>query len=509
MADEPRFLIGHDVGTGGTKSVLADPAGRLLASAFNPYPTSYPKPTWVEQESEDWWRAACAGTHEVLEKASVVPEEVAGMGFAGQMCGVVPVNASGTLTRMPIIWLDSRADEQARRMIRRFGGPGLMNIVAGAVPTGKDVVCEINWVEENEPEVYERTAKFLDVTGYLVLKATGKMVIDHTGAGGTGLLDGKTRQWSKLLARLVRVSLEKLPDVKGSTEIVGGLTKSAASEMGLRAGTPVIAGMADIPAAATGSGALGDGDAHIYLGTSSWLCLSVEKPENLGRYGIAAVASPDPAMMTMIGESETAGMCLEWFAENFATAEELACDNVFGLFDEAAARVEPGSRKLIFFPWLFGERSPVGDTTLRSSFANITLEHTRDHMLRAVYEGVAYNIRWLLDAAASKGFACDPLRAIGGGAKSDLWMQVIADVTGRKVEPVEEPGDAGGIGCALAVAVALGMFDDYKDIKEVVKVRQVFEPRLELFAMYDELYESFRAHYPALSKMGKRLNRTS
>ena len=506
MAQDKKLLIGHDVGTGGTKSVLTDSSGRLIASSFNPYETSYPRPTWVEQDPLDWWRAACTGTRDVLEKAGTPPEEVAGVGFAGQMCGVVPVDASGKLTRMPIIWLDSRADEQARRMIRRFGGTRLMNLVAGAVPTGKDVVCEINWVQENEPEVYEKTSKFLDVTGYLVFKATGKMVIDHTGAGGTGLLDGKKRQWSKFLARLARVSLDKLPDVKGCTEIVGGLTADAAGEMGLAPGTPVIAGMADIPAAATGSGALCEGDAHVYLGTSSWLCISVEKPDNLGRYGIAAVASPDPAMNIMIGESETAGLCLEWFADNFATPEEKAA-GVFASLDEAAAAIDPGSGRLIFFPWLFGERSPVGDTTVRSSFANLGLEHTRDHMLRSVYEGVAYNVRWLLDAAASKGFACDPLRAIGGGAKSDLWMQVMADVTGRRIEPVEEPQEAGGIGCALAVAVALGLFKDYKDIKEVVNVRRAFEPRLQYFKMYDELYDSFRAAYPALSKMGKKLNK--
>jgi len=506
MADDSRILIGHDVGTGGTKSVLADRDGRLLASSFNPYETSYPRPTWVEQDPLDWWRAACAGTRDILAKAGASPDDIAGIGFAGQMCGVVPVDASGELTRMPIIWLDSRADEQARRMIRHFGGTRMMNMIAGAVPTGKDVVCEINWLEENEPDVYEKTAKFLDVTGYLVLRATGRMVIDHTGAGGTGLLDAKKRQWSKLLARLTRISLDKLPEVKACTEIVGGLTEEAAQEMGLSAGTPVIAGMADIPAAATGSGALGEGDAHVYLGTSSWLCISVEKPENLGRYGIAAVASPDPDMNIMIGESETAGLCLEWFADNFATAEEKA-SGVFSSLDRAAARIDPGSGRLLFFPWLFGERSPVGDTTVRSCFANLGLEHTRDHMLRSVYEGVAYNVRWLLDAAASKGFPCDPLRAIGGGAKSDLWMQVMADVTGRRIEPVERPQEAGGIGCALAVAAALGYFESYKDIKEVVKVRRVFEPRLQHFKMYDELYDSFRAAYPALSRMGKKLNK--
>lgn len=505
-----RYLIGHDVGTGGAKSVLADTRGEMLACCFEPYPTSFPRPLWVEQDPEDWWRAVSKSTRCLLERAGVDSSEIAGIGFAGQMAGVVPVDADGEPSRPPIIWLDSRADAQAARMIRKLGGEWVMLRLAGALPTGKDVVCKIAWVMENEPEVYERTAKFLDVTGYLVLRATGRMVVDHTGAGATGILDNKTREWSKLLARLIGMRLEKMPEVVRSIDVAGGLAPDAAEAMGLPAGTPVIAGMADIPAAATGSGALRDGDAHIYLGTSSWLCISTTKPKNLGRNGIAAVASADPRMLIMIGESETAGACLQWFAERFARPEEVEKAGsemgIFAALDEAAAKVEPGAGKLLFMPWLFGERSPVPDTTVRGCFANLSLEHERDHMLRAIYEGVAYNLRWLVDAAAARGFRCEPLRAIGGGAKSDLWMQIMADVTGRRIEAVENPQEAGALGCALAVAVALGVYGEYGDIRKVVRVRKTFEPRRELAGLYGTLYESYRDLYPALSKASRSLN---
>jgi xylulokinase len=504
------YIIGHDVGTGGSKSVLADTDGKMLAHRFEPYPISYPKPLWVEQDPEDWWKAVTKSTRRLLDETGVSPSDVAGVGFAGQMAGVVPVDAAGDPSRPPIIWLDSRADEQAARMIRRLGGDWVMLRLAGALPTGKDVVCKIAWVKENEPDVYARTSRFLDVTGYLVLRATGKIIVDHTGAGATGMLDNKTRQWSRLLARLIGLELDKMPEVKSSIEVVGGLTPDAAGEMGLPTGTPVIAGMGDIPAAATGSGALEDGDAHIYLGTSSWLCLSVAKSKNLGRYGIAAVASPDPGMLIMIGESETAGACLKWFADRLARPDELAAAEgemgIFRIFDEAAARIEPGSGRLLFMPWLFGERSPVPDTTVRGCFANLSLEHGRDHMLRAVYEGVAYNLRWLIEAVDSKGWHCDPLRAIGGGAKSDLWMQIMADVTGRRIEAVEDPQEAGALGCALAVAVALGVYSDYKDIKKIVKVRRVFEPQAAPRPIYEKLYENYRTLYPALSKASRSLN---
>jgi len=509
MADQ--FVIGHDVGTGGCKSVISDTAGNMLASSFEPYEVSYPVPNWAEQDPEDWWRAVSAGTRRVIAQSGVGPGRVIGMGFAGQMIGVIPVDEGGRPLRPAIIWLDSRADVQAERMIKRLGGKRVMMLVAGALPSGKDVVCKLAWLKENEPEIYDDTRYFLDTTGYLVSRATGNMIIDHTGAGGTGILDNRKRDWSRLLARIAGLPLDKMPPIKSSIEVAGPLRDEVAEEMGLRPGTPVIAGMADIPGAATGSGALEDGDAHINLGTSSWLCLSVSRPKNLGKNGIVSVASPDPDMFIMLGESETAGMCLKWFAEQFATPDERARAEgemeIFGVLDEEVEAVEPGSKRLIFTPWMYGERSPVTDTTLRASFVNLSLDHERGHVLRSIYEGVAYNIRWLLDAVARAGFPCQPVRAIGGGAKSDVWMQIVADATRHRVEAVENPQEAGAMGCALAVAVALGALGDYKDIKKVVKVRKTFEPRAEPAKVYDELYENFRRLYPVLSDVCRRLNR--
>ena len=509
MADQ--FVIGHDVGTGGCKSVISDTAGNMLASSFEPYEVSYPVPNWAEQDPEDWWRAASSNTLRLIAQSGADPGGVIGIGFAGQMIGVIPVDEGGRPLRPAIIWLDSRADVQAERMIKRLGGRRVMMFVAGALPSGKDVVCKLAWLRENEPEIYDDTRYFLDTTGYLVCRATGSLGIDHTGAGGTGILDNRKRDWSRLLARIAGLPLDKMPPIKSSIEVAGPLRDEAAEEMGLRPGTPVIAGMADIPGAATGSGALEDGDAHINLGTSSWLCLSVSRPKNLGKNGIVSVASPDPNMFIMLGESETAGICLKWFSEQFATPDEKARAGdemaIFRVLDEEVEKVEPGSKRLIFTPWMYGERSPVADTTLRASFVNLSLDHTRGHMLRSIYEGIAYNIRWLIDLVENAGFACQPIRAIGGGAKSDVWMQIVADAARRRVEAVANPQEAGAMGSALAVAVALGVYGDYKDIKKVVRVRKTFEPRAEPAKVYDELYENFRRLYPGLSDVCRRLNR--
>jgi xylulokinase len=508
------LLIGHDVGTGGSKSVLADTDGGIVASTFEPYEVHYPKPGYAEQDPADWWRAVTVGTRRLLAESGADPADVRGMGFAGQMIGVVPVGASGDPLCPAIIWLDSRADEQAERLIRRLGGRRIFSLVAGALPSGKDVVCKLAWLKANEPELFDSTRAFLDVTGYLVLRATGELSIDHTGAGGTGLLNNRNRQWSAPLARLVGMPLEKMPPIRRSIDVVGGLTGDAAREMGLPERTPVIAGMADIPAAATGSGALADGDAHIYLGTSSWLCLSLSRPKNLPKNGIVSVASPDPEMFIMLGESETAGICLKWFAENLAFpseweragADEMA---IFAVLDELVAGVEPGAGRLLFTPWMFGERSPVTDTTLRASFVNLSLEHGRQQMLRAVYEGVAYNLRWMMDEVEKAGLPVKSVRAIGGGAKSDAWMRIMADATGRRVEAMANPQEAGALGCALAVAVGLGIYGDYKHIKEVLRVRRSFDPDRAAAAEYDRLYGAFRDLYPGLSGVCRRLNAPS
>ena len=509
MNDES-FVIGHDVGTGGTKSVIASAAGEMLACCFEPYPTSYPGPLMVEQDPADWWRAVAGGTRRLLERTGIEPSLVAGVGFAGQMAGVVPVDESGKPSRPPIIWLDSRADAQAARMIKGLGGRTVMLHVAGALPTGKDVVCKIAWVRENEPSVYERTARFLDVTGFLVLKATGRMLIDHTGAGATGILDNRTRDWSRLLARLIGLGLDRMPEVVGSRRSPVASCRTPRTRWDSPRGLPLSPACPTYRPPRPAPGRLVK-----VKRTSTWGpragCASLPRGAGTSaRYGIAAVASADPDRLIMIGESETAGACLGWFAERFARPAELSrAEGEMGIFaemDRAAASVEPGSGKLLFMPWLFGERSPVPDTTVRGCFANLSLEHGRDHMLRAIYEGVAYNLRWLLDAAASKGWRCDPLRAIGGGARSDLWMQVVADVTGRRIEAVENPQEAGALGCALAVAVALGAYGEYGRIKDAIRVRSVFVPRVELRPLYDSLYSNYRALYPALSKVSRSLN---
>lgn len=505
-----KYIISHDVGTGGSKAVLTDLEGKIISFRFEPYCTDYCRPAWAEQDPEDWWKAVTESTRKLVEETAIDPDEVLGIGYATQMLGVLPMDDAGLPLRPAIIWIDSRADEQACRLVKRMGGEAIVARVAGAVPSGKDVICKHMWMREEEPQVYQRAKVILDVNGYLVYRSTGNYIIDQSNAAATGLLDNRTRDWSPLFSKLLRIPLDKLPPVKKSVEVVGVLNDDAAKLMGLRSGLPVIGGMGDVPAAATGSGALGEGDAHIYIGTSGWLCISVAKPKGLSKYGIASIASADPASFLMIGETETAGACLKWFAEQLGRKEEWDQAGqemeIFAVLDRVIADVPAGSRKLIFTPWMFGERSPVTDTTLRGAFLNVSLEHTREDMLRAVYEGVAMNCRWLLEAVGSAGYPCATVRTIGGGARSDIWMQIFADVTGHRIEAVEDAQEAGAVGCALAVAVALNIYQDYKELKQVVKVRRTYEPDRGNREGYDELFDAFKKIYRKLSGVYRKIN---
>jgi len=506
MASE--YIVAHDVGTGGNKAVLVDPQGHIHGSAFEPYEVTYPRPDWAEQKPEDWWRAVTRSTRRLLDESGVHPGDVLCVTYATQMLGVVPVTADGEPLRPGIIWLDARAQRQAEQIMRRFVGPWLFAALAGAPLSGKDVMPKMLWLKQNEPGVYDHAAKFLDVSGYLLYRSTGLMVADWTAASVVGL-DLKKRQWLTWLFNYIGLDPKKLPALVKSTDRVGGLTARAASECGLLEGTPVIAGAGDAPSAAVGSGAVGEGEGHISLGTSGWVAVVTERIVT-GKHGIASIHSADPGKAFLIAETETAGACLQWIADQFyrKEQEDPAIENVFALMDRDVETIEPGSGYLIFTPWMYGERAPIADTFVRSTFFNLSADHQREHLLRAVYEGVAYNLRWIMEVMErSFGHHQEVFRVIGGGARGAPWMQIIADVTGKRIEAVPNPQEAGAVGVALIAAVGLGIYSDFKALKDVVQVSRTFEPRSDhagvyecLFAAYKKVYRSLKAGYREINE---------
>jgi xylulokinase len=503
-----KYIIAHDVGTSGNKAVLVDTEGGVRGKCFEPYVTYYPRPGWVEQEPADWWRAVSKTTRLLLERTGVSPGDVLAITYAAQLLGVVPMNSQRGPLRPAIIWMDCRAGQQAQRLMRKFLGPRVFALIAGTALCGKDGIPKLLWLKSQEPDIYNTMCCFLDVGGYLFCRSTGNMVMEWTGASVFGL-DLKKKTWMEGIFRYVGLDTHKFPPLVRPIDKVGELTREAADDCGLLQGTPVIAGAGDAPSAAVGAGAVGDGEGHIYLGTSGWVGV-VTKRRPRGKCGAATIQSADPDKTFLFAETEAAGACIQWIADQFYKAERDNPDvsNVYALMDDEVARIQPGSSYLLFTPWIYGERAPIDDCYVRATFLNLSAEHTREDMLRAVYEGVGYNIRWIVDIVEKEfKFSLPCLRVIGGGAKGKPWMQILADITHRKIETVCDPQEAGAVGAALVAAVGMGLYPDFESLRKVVKVDSIYEPRLGNSEIYDSLYHHYRQIYRNLRGFYRRLNK--
>jgi xylulokinase len=349
---------------------------------------------------------------------------------------------------------------------------------------------------------------FLDVGGYLFYRSTGNMVMEWTGASVFGL-DLKKKAWMEGIFRYVGLDTHKFPPLVRPIDKVGDLTREAADECGLLQGTPVIAGAGDAPCAAVGAGAVGEGEGHVYLGTSGWVGV-VTKRTPRGKCGAATIQSADPDKTFLFAETEAAGGCIQWIADQFYKAEKKDPNipNVYALMDDEVAKIPPGSNYLLFTPWIYGERAPVDDSYVRATFLNLSAEHTREDMLRAVYEGVGYNIRWIVEIVEKEfKFSLPCLRVIGGGAKGKPWMQILADIAGRRIETVCEPQEAGAVGAALVAAVGMGIYPDFESLRKVVKVDSVYEPQPANFEIYDSLFNRYQEVYRDLRSFYRKLNK--
>lgn len=501
------YIIAQDVGTSCNKALLVDEFGNVLDYTIETYPIYYPQIGYAEQDPDDWWRAVCKTTRELILKTKVKKEEIVGMTFSNQMLGIVPMNKNGKL-RNAIIWLDERAIKEADYMMRKFISPSIFAFLAGAPLTGKDGMPKLLWLKNNEREIYDKMDYFLDTNGYLIYKATGKFVMELSNASVFGI-DLKKKDWLRWIFKYIGIDTKKLPPLVKSTDIVGNLTKNAAEECGLLEGTPIIPGAGDALCASVGAGAVDEGDTHVYLGTSGWVGV-ITKRHPTGKYGIAVIQSADYDKSFLFAETETAGECLRWIKEEFYRKESMDPNikNVYALMDEEVKKVEPGSNFLIFTPWLYGERAPISDCYVRASFINLSISHKRENLLRAVYEGVGYNIRWIIERIEKNfKFKIPYLRIIGGGAKGDIWMQIISDITQKKVEALPNPQERGAIGAALIGFIGLKKIKNFSSLKNIIKVEKTFYPNEKNKKVYDFLYEKYKLIYKNLKKFYKDFNK--
>ncbi len=502
-------LLGLDLGTSGLKAALFDVAdGRAIASATRGYPLSHPQPGWAEQNPADWWEATIVAIQACLAagaEVGVVPAQVRGLGISGQMHGAVLLDDAGRPLRPCIIWADQRSQAQCDWITQQVGQERLIDLVSNPALTGF-TAPKVLWVRDNEPEIWSRVRRILLPKDYLRWRLTGVEAMEISDAAGTCLLDVTHGRWSEELLRIIGLDSALLPPVVGATEIAGTITPEVAQLTGLPAGLPVAGGGADNACGAVGAGIVTPGLALLSIGTSGVL-LAYSATPLVDRSGPIPRAHTfnhaAPLAWYLMGVTQGAGLSLRWVRDQIGAAEFAAAQasgrDVYDVLAEEATTVPAGSEGLLFLPYLQGERTPVLDAEARGGWIGLTARHERRHLIRSVLEGVAFSLRDCLEVVRASGVAVSELRATGGGVRSPVWRQILADVLGMPILPVSaEEGPA--FGAALLGGVAAGVYPSVAAAcAQTVRTGHPVIPVPANVQRYDALYTLYGGLYPALS----------
>jgi len=520
--DNRNFILTYDVGTTGLKTCLFTVSDKLqlISASLAEYPIYLLENGGVEQEPDDWWKAMKSSTKEILEKSYVLPNQIRGISFCSQMQGLVLVDSSFQPVRRAMSYMDQRAVKEIRKGIQygfKVEGLNLLKLVLSLVITGavagsvKDPLWKYKWVKANEPENFSRVKWWFDVKEFLIAKCTNQAVMTEDSAFATFLFDSRKgkRTWSNLLIRLFKVNRDHMPPIILSDQIVGGLTKEAALELGLEEGTSVFGGGGDVSMIGVGAGAVEAGDTHVYAGTSGWVSTvtKVRKVDVDAR--IASIVGARPGYYNYFGEQETSGKCLQWVRDHLALDEidmylekknitdglDAVYESLMEYMFEAIKETPSGSDGVIFAPWLHGNRCPFEDPKAGGIFFNIRLNTGKRILIRSVMEGILYHKRWILELSEKKIKTSPTIRFVGGVARSNLVCQTLADVTGKRVERVEHPENAGAMGAAALVALGLGYVTSFEEIKNMVPIKDVFLPNKIHKNIHDRNFKVFKKLY--------------
>jgi len=524
MSHPMKYILAIDLGTSGPKVALVSVHGDVLAHEFENTATLFLAHGGVEEDPDDWWNAIAKAAKRLLSRNLVPLADILAICCTSQWSGTVAVDRNGNHLMNAITWMDSRGAAQVRNITNgliRIEGYGILKLykwlrLTGGIPlrSGKDPIAHILFIKETLPEIYEKTYKFLEPKDFLNLKLTGKFYASHESITLHWVTDNRDINhiaYHDGLIKMTGISKEKLPELKQATKIIGPVKKQIARELGLCESTQVVMGTPDIHSAAIGSGAVEDFAGHLYVGTSGWLLCHLPYKKTDLFHNMGALPSAVPGKYLLVNEQEIAGQALNFLRDNiFCPKDELSSaikiKDVHQAFNRMAGRIPPGCDNLIFTPWLNGERSPVDDRHTRGGFHNLSITTTRAHMIRAVFEGVAFNARWLLfyvEKMTKKKMK--HINIIGGGAQSDLWCQIHADILNRTIRRVKDPILANVRGAGLLGAVALG-FIGFNDIPGKTQYEGIFEPGPGKRDCYDTLFQQYQAIYKQNKKIYKRLN---
>ncbi|MGR6466448.1 xylulokinase [Rhizobium sp. PAMB 3182] len=524
QADQEHFILAIDLGTSGCKVALISLTGRVAGWAFRPVSLLVLGQNGAEQRPDDWWKAFVEASREAIATSGIAPSRIIAVSSSTQGEGMVAVDREGRALTNGIIWMDMRGAASLKRLMRgslKVAGYDAVKLqrwlrFCGGAPalSGKDLVGHMLFVRDEHPEIYEKTYKFLNVLDYFNLRMTGRFTATQDSILTSWVTDNRdvdNLRYVDSLIRMIGIDRAKFPDLIRCTDVIGTLLPGVADELGLPSTTKVVAGAIDNSAAAIGAGTVADYEAHLYVGSSSWIAAHVPFKKTSVMDQIASVPCGLPSKYLMVALQSSGANNIAFLKDRIIFHDDGLIDtepspDVYAVLDEIAARTAAGSKGLMYLPWLFGERCPVDDLSLRAGLFNLSMEHDRETLVRAVFEGTALNTRWMMKPV-SRFLRRRPehLTIIGGGALSNAWCQIFADVMNVAIRRPRDPLKANALGAAMIGAVGLGL-TDFKSAARWVDVPNVFEPNRALRSLYDERFGLFNELYKRLSPLYKRLN---
>ena len=502
-----QYLIGIDVGTSGTKTVLFDMAGNPLAAKTVEYPMAQPHNGWSEQSPDDWWNAAVDGLRAVLDNHA--PDDVIGIGLSGQMHGLVMLDKNGAVLRPSIIWCDQRTGAECEQINRLLGKKRVIEITANPPMTGF-TAAKILWVQNNEPGIYDKCAHILLPKDYIRYRLTGEFATEVSDASGMQLMDVSKRDWSSEVLNKLQIDRSLLGAMHESPDITGKVHKAAAIATGLAEGTPVAGGAGDNPAAAIGTGVVREGSAFTTIGSSA-VIYAISDEIRIDMQGrVHSLCASVPGKWTVMSCTQAAGLSLKWLRDTCFISETVEAGkngaDIYSIMTGMASKVPVGAERLLFLPYLMGERSPHPDPNCRGVFFGLSAMHGREHMVRSVLEGVAFSQLECVEVFREMGVPVNDMTLTGGGGRSPLWQQMLADLYGCPVSTLASDEGA-ALGAALLAGVGVGVFSDVQQSADAIvgkkpamehneDSRRLYMP---FYEMYKNLYLSLKSSFDELS----------
>jgi xylulokinase len=521
---EEKLILAVDLGTSGMKVALISVSGKVLGWEAEPVRLILTQDGGAEQSPDEWWAAFLSAAGRLMEQNQDAGPRVAAVCCSTQGEGTVAVDQDGNALGNAILWMDMRGASSLRKQIGgsiNIDGAGISNVLrfvrlTGGMPsmTGKDPAAHMLFIRDTLPEVYARTYKFLNVLDYMNLRLTGEFVASFDSIVTSWVTDNRNPDdihYDDSLIRSLGIDREKLPEIVECTKVISNLRSDVASALGLSADVKVVAGAIDNTAAAIGAGAVEDYALHLYIGTSSWMTAHVPFKKTDVASSMASIPCAVPGRYLLTALQATAGGNLTFLRDNILyhkdeLLQEADVPDIFKVLDQIAERVPAGSNGVMYTPWIWGERAPVDDKTLRAGLYNLSLNSTREDIIRAFLEGIAFNTRWLL-APVEKfmGRKVKSINIVGGGAQSDVWCQIFADVMNVEIKQVADPIYANARGAAWIAAVGLGEIQ-FADIPALIQFKNTYQPQAQNRSMYDDRFNIFKLIYKQMKGIYQRLN---